>query len=471
MNDTISIRLTGRVFLLAPNAHAKFSVYWDMLQAHFQRYPQSVSALDTVEAEVADLLESLLENPTDTVTIDHIQRVIDTLGYSDQWDARFLNPEATANESRSEPRYTRRRFFLDRQRKIISGVCAGLAKYLDAEIVWVRTITVILVILFPPAIIAYGVLWILGPTAENLNPLRHETKTQNPTASSTHNDIANRSARFFSRFIGSVITLVSLIIIIAIIVGSVNLFHSDFTDLGDIRLMTGSKQTLLLIAIVTAVSYPIILLFALGIRFILTRPFPRNTWLYILGMWAVAIIFSIVQIEGIVDRFSTEVAEKQTIPMNSRITSDLTIFTGLTDDADTDRLHMRPRIDFLPNLRSDSVEVDMIRIANGETPAAARRAIQEIDIDLSITGSEIRIPTFFKLPDNAPFRNQQVCIKIRIPDQTRVSINGFHRNFISIQSDDAVIRASFDGSDRYERLPRFRDRLQLTASVSGFTRQ
>src|SRR5215469_17940170 len=54
---------------------------------------------------------------------------------------------------------TRHRLWRDRDRRIIAGVCAGIADYIGVEPVVVRLVAVLgLVFFFPPTIVAYIIL-------------------------------------------------------------------------------------------------------------------------------------------------------------------------------------------------------------------------------------------------------------------------------------------------------------------------
>lgn len=80
------------------------------------------------------------------------------------------------------------RFYRDKRRGVIGGVCAGLAQYFDVRPIWVRLIFILLALAGGAAVLAYIALWILLPEREdihvpkasalrrNINEVRSEAK-------------------------------------------------------------------------------------------------------------------------------------------------------------------------------------------------------------------------------------------------------------------------------------------------------
>jgi phage shock protein C len=56
-----------------------------------------------------------------------------------------------------------RRLYRSRDDRMIAGVCAGLAAYLNVDVTVVRIIAVITIVLPGPSVIAYLIGWLLIP--------------------------------------------------------------------------------------------------------------------------------------------------------------------------------------------------------------------------------------------------------------------------------------------------------------------
>lgn len=60
-----------------------------------------------------------------------------------------------------------RRLVRSRDDKMIAGVCAGLADYLDVDVTIVRVVTVALAIFGGGGLLLYAVMWLLMPAADS----------------------------------------------------------------------------------------------------------------------------------------------------------------------------------------------------------------------------------------------------------------------------------------------------------------
>jgi phage shock protein PspC (stress-responsive transcriptional regulator) len=58
-------------------------------------------------------------------------------------------------------------FKLDNENRLIGGVCAGLANYLNTDVTFIRLITVALGVIHPVAWMFYCLLWLIAPENNN----------------------------------------------------------------------------------------------------------------------------------------------------------------------------------------------------------------------------------------------------------------------------------------------------------------
>lgn len=69
-------------------------------------------------------------------------------------------------------------FKLDNKNRIIGGVCAGLANYLNTDVTFIRLITVALGVIQPVAWMFYFFIWIIAPEDnEDINTLLYRSTT------------------------------------------------------------------------------------------------------------------------------------------------------------------------------------------------------------------------------------------------------------------------------------------------------
>lgn len=61
-----------------------------------------------------------------------------------------------------------KKFVRDMSNNMIGGVCSGLAKYIDTDVVLIRILLVFLTVLVPPlSIILYALVWIVSPNSDD----------------------------------------------------------------------------------------------------------------------------------------------------------------------------------------------------------------------------------------------------------------------------------------------------------------
>src|SRR4051812_46126604 len=71
----------------------------------------------------------------------------------------------------SQPKNTyapSKRLMRDKKRKILGGVCAGLANYFNIDALWIRLIFALLTFVYGVTFFVYIVMWILVPGSDDL---------------------------------------------------------------------------------------------------------------------------------------------------------------------------------------------------------------------------------------------------------------------------------------------------------------
>ncbi len=56
-----------------------------------------------------------------------------------------------------------KKLYRSRSDKVIAGVCGGLAKYWDTDVVWIRVLAVVSLLLHGLGLLAYIIMWIVVP--------------------------------------------------------------------------------------------------------------------------------------------------------------------------------------------------------------------------------------------------------------------------------------------------------------------
>ena len=119
------------------------------------------------------------------VNLDLVTRVVEQLGMPDGSKEPETFTSDKASEEREEARTSdnpqnggpdftysggsgtsKRRLFRDLDNKVIGGVCAGLAAFLNVDLTVVRIVTLLTLLLYGTGFLVYLVLWIVVPVAK-----------------------------------------------------------------------------------------------------------------------------------------------------------------------------------------------------------------------------------------------------------------------------------------------------------------
>jgi phage shock protein PspC (stress-responsive transcriptional regulator) len=161
MKITVSINLGGYSFNIDEDAYTELKRYLRNLELHFAPEESSSEILSDIEARMAEIFRSRLNNYKQVITIDDVNHAISVLGTPEDISD---SEGSTAGSKFSTPGY--HRMYRDPDNRIIGGVCAGMGAYWHLEPWIIRIIFVILALMGGLGILVYLVLYIVLPEAK-----------------------------------------------------------------------------------------------------------------------------------------------------------------------------------------------------------------------------------------------------------------------------------------------------------------
>lgn len=205
MKKTISINISGILFHIEEDGYATLKKYLESISKHFSHYQDNQEIISDIENRIAEIFLSNLKNNKQVITADNVSSLIEKMGTIADFkaledDMNEEDEKATAKEeSAQEQDYYKhitphqdikgyKKLTRLESRKILGGVCAGLANYFSIDPLWTRLIAILLLFSgnlrlgkpgwdFLPwnfdfslslgiwAIIAYIVMWIILPVS------------------------------------------------------------------------------------------------------------------------------------------------------------------------------------------------------------------------------------------------------------------------------------------------------------------
>jgi phage shock protein PspC (stress-responsive transcriptional regulator) len=175
MRPVISVSLNGRAYQLEDDAHATLAKYLDSAALALASNPDQAEILADLEQAIADKCERFL-NPHKTVVVrSEIEQVIGEMGPVDSGagsDTRDngVPPDVHAQGNGATGQagsMASKRLYQISEGALFSGVCKGLAVYLDVDVTLVRLLFVIAAVITGGlAALVYVVMMFIVPYAD-----------------------------------------------------------------------------------------------------------------------------------------------------------------------------------------------------------------------------------------------------------------------------------------------------------------
>lgn len=206
MKKTLSINISGILFHIEEDGFATLQNYLDSINRHFSEYPDSKEIVLDIENRIAEIFLSYLKNNKQVITAENVDRLIEKMGTIADFSAMKEAPiEKDSSEDPGDdfykyvtppdaPHAGYKKLIRLETKKILGGVCAGIAHYFAIDALWIRLIAILLLmsgnINFRPrlfeinpfedyglnfnfgfsafAILAYIVLWVILPVSNEV---------------------------------------------------------------------------------------------------------------------------------------------------------------------------------------------------------------------------------------------------------------------------------------------------------------
>ncbi len=180
MKKNISINISGIIFHIEEDAYEQLRGYLQNISRYFASFEDSDEIVADIESRIAEIFLAKLSDEKQVITDEDVRSLIATMGDVKDFQAvedelTGAGQESSQNYSSSQQSYSsgtssagpapesERKLFRDDSRKIIGGVCSGLAYYFSINPVWVRLLAVILLVFYGIGLIPYILLWIFLP--------------------------------------------------------------------------------------------------------------------------------------------------------------------------------------------------------------------------------------------------------------------------------------------------------------------
>lgn len=167
MKKVLNASLGGRSFAIEEDAYARLSAYLEHFRSRLAAqagvpFTQRSEVMEELESRISELFLQEIGNDGRVVSLGLVTRVAGQLGMPDGGPE---NPGAAAAAPESPDTKSRKKIYRDSENARIAGVCAGLANFLDIDVVLVRILMLVALIAGTAGFWIYVICWIAIPRA------------------------------------------------------------------------------------------------------------------------------------------------------------------------------------------------------------------------------------------------------------------------------------------------------------------
>ncbi len=483
MNKVQQINLGGVPFTIDEDAYEHLRRYLETIHRHFRESDGYEEITNDIEARLAELFQEGLGNRK-IVTISDVKNAIVIMGTPEDFGAEPIVEEERAKERQYRPG---RRLFRDPEEEIIGGVCAGIAAYLGInDPLWIRLAFILLTITSGFGIPAYLILWAIVPQAktasdrlamrgepinvstigkiveeevehfsQKVSELGGKKKGEEAKAASEGSRILREVVAFIGKILRAIIDIFGklwkpllLLIGAALILGFVlawtavvsgGIFfwphleyffpeHSWLAVLGAFNLLIVIGMLLLSVALsITRLLY--------GTR--MSQPWRAG----LTGFWVLNVISFFFVLSMVLRDFSHEADIERQVPLSSWSSDTLSLEMGADYDGESlldfdglvltdDGLICRD-FDFrIYRGETEDFEFTQFLESRGPDSDAAEELASTLAYEALKLGNTLVLPPYFRIPEGAKWRAQEVDLELRVPVGKFIRLKGDTRFFI-----------------------------------------
>ncbi len=220
MKKNISINIGGIIFHIEEDGYEKLQDYLTQINTYFRKYDDYSEIISDIESRIAELFSAKLSKDKEVINAEDVEQLIVTMGTVSDFASMEEGEEDFVSDTAEPVVESNKRLFRDKKRKVIGGVCAGLAHYFKVDTLWMRILFLIVFFGFlfiPPAsglaLIVYLALWIAVPGNDELEEDKRIKKLYRNPDDKVIGGVASGLAAYF----GVDVAIVRLVFVLSLL--------------------------------------------------------------------------------------------------------------------------------------------------------------------------------------------------------------------------------------------------------------
>ena len=496
MKKTFTINISGTVFHIDDDAYERLNNYISQINRHFGSDTEAREIVEDIESRISELFQERVKDGNEVISTEHVDEIIRIMGMPEAFDDAKEGEEPPIKMAHP----IHRKLYRDPDERVLGGVCSGLGAYFNYDPVIIRLIFVLLVFLGAGfSLIIYLILWIVVPKASNsaqrlemrgeevnINNISKNIKEEIQDVKENYEkfrtnsrgrDRIDHAGNIFGSAFGAIIKIFAVIIGIALVFAGISaiialvtslFITNEFIGISPIGhgiphyldlFVSGNTLFWFWIGLGLTIGIPLIMLAYLGTKLIF-RFKSRNgaVGLTALGLWLIGLVLLIFML---VRGFSDFKSGSTSTKLEQLTTKSDTLYLKLGADEFSDYLDSNLNFDrlriasingkqFLLNqpvldiVKSETNNFSLVikTKARGHNLDKAQNNAREINYKFTMQDSLITFQPWYMLPEKAVWRNKQVEITLRVPENKTIYLS---QDLIKIIHDIKNTSDTWDG--------------------------
>lgn len=156
MKETLNVNIASQAFVIDQDAYNVLQAYLDDISSRFDQ--DDKDTMDDIETRLAEIFREKLPSPMMVISLPIVRMAMAQMGKPEE----FGEPHASCDDSDGDS--NTKRFVRPVYDRVIGGVCAGIARYFNADLFAIRLVTLLLILFGGISIWVYIILWIVMPS-------------------------------------------------------------------------------------------------------------------------------------------------------------------------------------------------------------------------------------------------------------------------------------------------------------------
>lgn len=486
MEKTIIINIGNTIIHIEESAYELLKAYLNEVKQHFANHADDLEIVTDIENRIAELLfEQLEEQKKQVVDAANVNFVIGQMGRVQDFDALEAGEEEEpVVNTNYQYQSTDKKLYRDMDERVVAGVCAGIAHYLNFDARWIRIAAVLTAFIGGSGLLVYALLWIIMPKAksrvekmemkgepanlqgfqknldEELQAVRERLSEVNNHAQPLITRFGNFIGEFFEwlgRFIAGTgkvifkviagfIIIFGMLFLLSLIIGAAafqGFWDSSIYEYFPFSIVNDGNRGVILFGAFIVLFVPILALVLFSIRVAFNKQAINKTLSFaLLIIWLAGVAITGYQVAKITSEFKQHAELSQTTDLKSYktyvITIDRSKYFSKEDsisfhiDANQRRQIVTDDFENGPFVAPNNIRININKSetnttsliqkyeSQGKTFKSALQNAQNIDYKYLLKDSTIVFTPRFQLRKGTTWRNQEVWLNLEVPVGTRL---------------------------------------------------